>query len=393
MIVGIDASRAFQKNRTGIEEYSYQVIKNLKDKLTGHQVVLYIKKNQKSKIKSQNDNSKLKSEELEIPKNWKVKIIKFPYLWTQIGLSLELLFHPADVLFIPAHVVPAIHPKNTIVTIHGLEYEFFPQGYSFWARLYMRWSIKLSCRWAKTVIAVSNNTKKDLMRLYKVPEGKIEVIYEGVNENFEFRISNFETNSNFQNSNLKIDSKFKIQNSKFILFIGRLEKRKNIEGIIEAYKILKEKYNVSHSLVLAGKPGYSYEIIKLKIENLFKISNFKFQIIELGYVDEKDKPELIKNADVFLFPTFYEGFGLPILEAQNMGVPVVTSNISSLPEVGGKSVLYADPYKPESIADAAFRLISDKSLKDDIIEKGHENVKKFSWKKCAEEIARILREK
>ena len=183
MLIGIDGSRAFEKQRTGIEEYSYQVIKHLMNQLSGHQVILYLDKNQKSKIKNQNDKSKIKIKDLELPSNWTAKVINWPRLWTQVGLSLEMLFHPIDVLFIPAHVVPLIHPKNTIVTIHGLEFEMFPEGYSFWARLYMRWSIKLSCRWAKTVVAVSENTKKDLMRLYGVPENKIRVVYEGVSSN------------------------------------------------------------------------------------------------------------------------------------------------------------------------------------------------------------------
>jgi glycosyltransferase involved in cell wall biosynthesis len=356
MKIGIDGSRAFVEQKTGIEEYSYQVIKHLMNKLDKHQVIFYLRKNQKI--------------DFILPKNWEVKVIKYRYLWTQVGLSLELLKNKINVLFIPAHVVPIIHPRDTIVTIHGLEYEFFPEGYSFWARLYMRWSIKMSCRWAKKIIAVSENTKKDLMELYKVKENKISVVYEGVSENLKFEISNFNE---------------KILNFKpYLLFIGRLEKRKNVEGIVEAYKILKEKYKIPHSLVLAGAPGYGYEIIKLKIKNS------KLKIFELGYVSEGEKRELIKSADVFIFPTFYEGFGLPILEAQRLGVPVVTSNISSLSEVGGESVFYVDPHEPEIIADAIFKLISDQKLKDDIIKKGCENVKKFSWEKCTDEIAQLL---
>ena len=386
MFIGVDASRAFIKKRTGIEEYSYQVIKHLRNKLAGHQVVLYIKKSQKSKVKSQSYNSKIKSGEnnnqdiLIIPDNWMIKIIRFPYLWTQIGLSLELLFCPVNVLFIPAHVVPIIHPCKTYVTIHGLEYEFCPEAYSFWERLYMCWSIKLSCRWAKKIIAVSENTKRDLVRLYKVPENKVEVVYEGVSENLKFEILNLKSILNEKILNYK----------PYLLFIGRLEKRKNIGGIIEAYKILKEKYQIPHKLILAGKPGFGYKNLKFKIENSFQISNFKFKIIELGYVDNDLKQHLLANADIFLFPTFYEGFGLPILEAQSLGVPVVTSNISSLPEVGGESVLYADPYNPETIADATFKLISNQNLKDDIIKKGYENVKRFSWEKCANEIVKLL---
>jgi glycosyltransferase involved in cell wall biosynthesis len=369
MRIGIDASRAFSRQRTGIEEYSYRIVEHLRNKLGNNPVVLYIRKNQKV--------------DLTLPENWKIKIIKFPYLWTQLGLSLELLFHPVDVLFIPAHVVPCIHPKNTFVTIHGLEYEFFPEGYSWWAKLYMRWSIKFSCRWTKKIIAVSKNTKKDLMELYKVPENKVEVIYEGVS----LVIASKAKQSRSDDNEIATVATLPRNDKKpYLLFIGRLEKRKNIEGIILTFEILKEKYKIPHKLVLAGKYGYGEDDIKDKIDN-FK---YKDEIIMPGFVRDEDKGELIKNADVFLFPTFYEGFGLPILEAQNLGVPVVTSNISSLSEVGGKSVFYADPQETEIIADTVFKLLNDYSLKDDIIRKGYENVKRFSWEKCADEIAKLL---
>ena len=175
MKIGIDASRAFIRRRTGIEEYSYQIIKHLRDKLDGHQVILYVRKNQKI--------------DFDLPKNWKVKVVKWPRLWTQFGLSLEMFLYPVNILLIPAHTVPIIHPRNTIVAIHGLEYEIVPQAYSFWERIYMRFSIKNSCRWAKKIIAVSKNTKEDLMNLYKVPGEKISVIYEGYEENYKLQIT------------------------------------------------------------------------------------------------------------------------------------------------------------------------------------------------------------
>jgi glycosyltransferase involved in cell wall biosynthesis len=394
MKIGIDASRAFASQKTGIEEYSYQVIKHLRHELQNDEVFLYIRKNQKI--------------DFNFPKNWKIKVIKFPYLWTQIGLSLEMLFHPVNVLFIPAHVVPLIHPKNTIVTIHGLEFEVMPEGYSFWARLYMRWSIKMSCRWAKKIIAVSENTRKDLVGLYGVDQEKIEVIYEGVNFSpfgkggmkggFEEKI---ESNKSLSNSPF---AKGREQERPYLLFIGRLEKRKNIEGIIEAYKILKEKYKIPHSLVLAGGPGHGYKNLRLKIsakggsassgKNSFQISNFKLKIIELGYIDESLKWQLLSNADVFLFPTFYEGFGLPVLEAQSVGVPVVASNNSSIPEIvrTGRdlSVQLVNPHNSSEIAEAAYSLISNPELKNDIIKKGYENIKRFSWKDCSFRVSKIL---
>lgn len=366
MRVGIDASRAFQKQRTGIEEYSYQVIKHLAEHLEDCQVVLYITKYEISEIRKAD----------WIPKDWEIKIIKWPYLWTQAGLSLELFFHPVDVLFVPSHVIPLYHPKRTVVTVHGLEYEIMPQAYSFWERLYMRLSIKRSCRRSSRIIAVSKNTKRDLVELYKVPEGKVGVVYEGVGGNFKFPMTNDKSSPNDEVQKYK----------PYLLFIGRLEKRKNVEGIIEAYKILKERYDIPHALVLVGSPGYGYESIKYKVES----SKYKAEIVTPGFVSEEEKYDLLKKADVFLFPTFYEGFGLPVLEAQNAGTPVVTSNVSSLPEVGGKAAAYCDPNEPFSIAEAVRSIIEDKNYRDSLIEKGRENVERFSWEKCAKKIAEIL---
>ena len=171
-----------------------------------------------------------------------------------------------------------------------------------------------------------------------------------------------------------------------MLFIGRLEARKNITGIIRAFEILKERHSVPHKLVLAGKWGYGEKMICEELTN----GKYRQDILCLGYISEEEKGELLRSADIFLFPTFYEGFGLPVLEAQALGVPVVTSNVSSLPEVGADSVAYCDPTEPVSIADAAYSLISDPERKEDMIKKGLENVKRFSWDKCATEIVAVL---
>lgn len=355
MIIGIDGSRAFVKQRTGIEEYSYRVIGGLKDRLNNHQVVLYLKKDQQV--------------DFTLPNNWKIKIIRFSRLWTQLGLSLELWRNPVSSLFISAHTIPFIHPKNTIVVIHGLEYEITPEAYSFWDRLYMRISIKKSCYWAKTIVAVSKNTKKDLIELYKISENKIRVIYEGVSSVQELG-----------------DSGRYEKYRPYLLFVGRLEKRKNIEGIISAFEILKEKYKIPHKLILAGSTGFGYLDIKLRLEN----SKYKNEIIETGFISEKEKNALMQKAEIFLFPSFYEGFGLPILEAQKLGIPVVTSNISSMPEIGGDSVAYCDPNEVMSLVFAIQEIIKDNNFKDAIIRKGYKNVDKFSWEKCVREIAKII---
>jgi glycosyltransferase involved in cell wall biosynthesis len=364
-ITGIDGSRAFLEKRTGIEEYSFQTIKHLAKELKDVEVRLYLRNGQKAGF--------------VLPENWKVKNIWWPLLWTQMGLSLEMLFHSVDVLFIPAHVVSIIHPRKTVVVVHGLEFEFLPKAYSFWARMYMRWSIRSSCRWAEKIIAVSENTKKDLMKLYKVPEEKIEVVYEGYEKT---------TSSQLAEPPL-LEKEGKGVVGKNILFIGRLEERKNIVVIIKTFEILKEKYNIPHKLILAGKPGYGYEKIKNKIQE----SKFRKEILEKGYVSEEEKWELMKKAEVFLFPTFYEGFGLPILEAQAEGVPVVASSNSSIPEVAGDSAILVNPKKPEEIAEAVWKIINNGNLRQELIDKGLKNVQRFSWEKCGEEIAEVLLKK
>ncbi|MBP9752159.1 MAG: glycosyltransferase family 4 protein [Candidatus Moranbacteria bacterium] len=391
MLVGIDASRAFLHRRTGIEEYSYQVIRHLRDAIPkGDFVILYVRKkiSLSAVIPSLSRNLALMSGrsfdfaqddkrrkfsffesprmDFELPKNWEVKGLWAPRFWTQIRLSLEMLFHSPDVLFVPAHTVPVIHPKKTVVTVHGLEYEMFPKAYSFWERLYMRLSIRFSVRVADRIVAVSENTKRDLTRLYGVPEERIAVIYEGVS----LEIPN---------------SKFQGNQKPYLLFIGRLEERKNIVRIIEAFGILKEKYHIPHELVLAGKPGHGYENIRRKIQGA------RYKIRETGYVSEGEKRELLKNADVFLFPTLYEGFGLPVLEAQAAGVPVVASKTSSLPEVGGEGALYADPLSPEDIAEQTWKFLSEKDVRDGIMGAGLENVRRFDWRKCSEKITGLLR--
>src|SRR6185369_10493089 len=247
MTIGIDASRAFLKRRTGIEEYAYQTIKHLRDVVPSSlRVILYVRR----KIIWKNNALSFEYPQIDfsLPENWEVRGIWAPRFWTQIGLSLEMFRKAPDALFVPAHTVPLIHPKKTIVTIHGLEYEFCKEAYSFWERAYMHHSIRFSCKAAEKIICVSQNTKKDVMAVYSVPEEKITVIYEGYENNHQSPIINHQS-----------------PDTPYLLFIGRLEERKNIVRIIEAFEILKEKYAIPHQLVIVGKPGYGYDRIQEKV--------------------------------------------------------------------------------------------------------------------------------
>ena len=360
MKIGIDGSRAFLRQRTGVEEYSYQVINKLRERLKGHRVILYLRSRQ--------------TVDFPLPANWQIKKIHCPRLWTQVGLSLELFLHPVDVLFVPAHTVPFFHPQKTVVTVHGLEYEVMPEAYSSFERFYMRLSIKNSCRWAKKIISVSKNTKRDLMDLYEVPEEKISLVYEG----YEDKAKDVNLTEGGESENLQ----------PYFLFIGRLEKRKNILGIVEAFDLFKKQTGSAHRLILGGKFGYGGAEIKERIEK----SNYKKDILMMGFVADAWKWQLFSHAQVFLFPTLYEGFGLPVLEAQSQGVPVITSNKSSLPEVANGSAFLVDPLEPKMIAQALVAITQDEKMAKDLIKKGYENIKRFSWKNCADLIAKALTE-
>jgi len=365
MNIGINSIAAFKNPRTGVEEYVYQLISQLvKIKETQkHNFVLY----------SSNNNF-----DFCLPSNFEIKNLKWSLpMWTQIRLSAEMIKKKPEVFFIPVHILPLIHPKNSVVTIHGLEYEYYPKMYPLKHLKYLRWSTKYALKNARKIIAVSENTKKDLINLYNADPDKIKVIYHGV--------ANQNLNLNNSDSQISISEPF-------ILYIGRIELKKNIIGILEAYKILKKKYQVPHKLVLVGPPGFGYNTLKFKIENLLKIKNLKLEIIETGYVSNRDKMILLKKAEMFVLPSFYEGFGMPILEAQMASCPVITSNISSMPEVSGNGSILIDPNNIEHLSEAMYKVINDKEFKKRLIKEGLKNVKKFSWEKCAQETFKVLLE-
>ncbi len=357
MKIGIDASRALIKQRTGIEEYAYQTIKNLREPLEDHEVFLYIKEKDKKKF------------DFDLPTKWKIRVVPFNYFWTQLGLSWEMLMHPVEILFIPAHTVPFVHPRKTIVTVHGLEYEHCPEGYSVYSRLFHHFFVTRSCIWAKKIIAVSQNTKNDLIEMYKVSNKKIQVVYNG------FKIEDKEV----ENISVK-------KYGKYILYIGRLEERKNLKNIIAAFEILKKKFNYKGNLLLAGNAGYGYEEISKKIDK----SDFKKNIKLLGFISDAEKQVFLTYADLFMFPSLCEGFGIPILEAQSVGTPVITSNFGPMDEIAGNNEILAIPTQSKHIADVAKRILFDEEMYERVTKKGFENVKRFSWEKCGNEIAKVL---
>jgi len=355
MIIGIHAAAAFKKERTGVEEYAFRLIRYFAMLEEGkkHRFLLYTPSS---------------SEESDLPRNFEIKTLRFPVFWTQVRLALEMALNKPGALFIPAHVLPLIHPKNSVVTIHDLAFEYFPEMYPLFHRRYLRWTTKYAISKAKKIIVPSLNTKKDLIEFYGARKEKIKVIYHG--------IAPFTAVQNEKSPLVQ----------KYILYIGRIERKKNVEGLINAFEIIKEKYQIPHKLVLAGGPGYLFEEVKKKID----ASPSKQDIILTGHLQENQKNVFLKFADLFVFPSFYEGFGFPILEAQAAEVPVIASNVSSLPEVAGEGALFFDPADFEQMAEVIYSAASRTELRESLIKKGSENLRRFSWKKCAEETLRTL---
>ena len=369
MRIRINAKAAVQENRTGVEEYAYQVIKHLTllPEAKAHQFFLLVPKNRYKKF------------DFPLPENFIIKELywPFPFFWSQIRLTWEMLINPRDVFFVHVHVLPFFCPKNSVATIHGLEYEHFPQHYPRWGYYYLRWNTKNVLRRARNIIAVSESTKQDLIKLYQGQADKISVVLHGWDVGKE---KGPETQNPSQCSPKKSTLPQHIKKP-YLLYIGRIETKKNIQGMLEAFTILKEKFHVPHKLVLAGGKGYGYKILHSQLAN-FKN---KADVILTGYFPQADKQPLLSNAEVFMFPSFYEGFGIPILEAQASNLPVVTSFVSSLPEVAGEGALFIDPNNPTQIAEAVYKIISDQAVRDSLIALGQENIKKFSWEKCARE--------
>jgi len=362
MLIGINAAAALKQPRTGVEEYTYQLIRHLAmlKESKEHRFLLYVP----------SSATFFRNQSRPLNFIFKELLWRGP-MWTQLRLALEMSINQPEVLFIPVHVLPFVHPKNSVVTLHGVEYEYYPQMYPRQHLRYLRWSTRYALKKARKIIAVSENTRKDLLKWYHAQPEKIAVVHHGFS---------------FEKASLPSPENNSFEKRPYILFVGRLEAKKNILGLLKAFDLLKKKYKVPHKLILGGPRGYGYEKI------ITPWRSRRNDIIEKGYLTEKEKWLLLQKADVFVLPSFYEGFGLPILEAQAAGCPVVTSNVSSLPEIAGQGALLVDPKDIEQIAEAMYKIINEEQCRKNLIKEGYQNLKRFSWQRCAQETLKILTE-
>lgn len=380
MLIGIDASRANETQKTGVGNYAYFLIEQMK-RLEINELVKFVLYAREP----------LRGELAKLPENWTVKVLEwwspFGYaqgkmrLWTQVRLSWEMLWHAPDVLFVPAHVFPIIHPKKTVMTIHDIVALKFPKSYNWFERWYSVWSAKYAVKKLWRIIVPSNAVKQDLIENCRMQnaECRINVIPHGFDKKYEMRDKGDKEISR----DSEILGKYNITKP-YILSVGRLEEKKNTVRIIGAFeKIRLQLTTYNLQIILIGNPGYGYEKVQEAINN----SQFKSDIITPGWVSEDDLPALMRKAEIFVFPSLAEGFGLPVLEAMASGVPVVASE--SLKEIGGEACVYVNPIDEEEIAEAILKL-QDTEYKMKNVERGLERVKEFSWDKCARETLEII---
>ena len=365
MLIGIDASRALRAQRTGTERYALEIIRHLLalPAAAAHTWRLYV-------------DHPLPADLFAGPlapapvAQFESCLLPAQRLWTHRALATEVLQRPPDLLFIPAHVLPLRLPAQfppSVVTIHDLGYHYFPCAHTRFQRLYLPLSTRWSAWAATQLIAVSGSTAQDLQRLYHVPPGRIAVIHEAWTPGKQ---------------PLSTPAPVLAQlPPHYALYVGSLQPRKNLVRVLHAYGKLVSIAASIPALVIAGAAGWGGEDLHALATRL-GLAN---RVHLLGYVAEEQLPALYCGAHFFCFPSLFEGFGLPVLEAQYYGVPVMTANNSSLPEIAGEGALLVDPTDVDAIADAMLRLSQDEALRQRLIAAGHENVKRFSWAKAASE--------
>lgn len=365
-ILGIDASRANREQKTGVEWYAYFLIQELKKIVPADwEVRVYC-------------DEPLKGDLAVLPQNWKEKVLRWPpkRLWTQVRMSWEMITHTPDILFVPAHVQPYIHPKKTVLTVHDVAAKATPGAYNRFEKWYSLWTAEEALQKLPAVIVPTQAVKNDLVTLFpKVPSEHIHVVHHGINPLF--------LSETGPSANSEILPTYAIQKP-FVIAVGRIEHKKNTAGLVKAFARAVE-LGYKGSLILVGKPGFGYH----EVEQLIKKSAVKNYITSIPWLSNIDLVQIMRQADALAFPSLAEGFGLPVLEAMALGVPVIASDIPVLREVGGAAAKYVPVGDIEQLAKAIVE-VSQPVNQARYRLLGRERAQGFSWTQSAHTTWEIL---
>lgn len=419
MVIGIDASRANNERRSGTEWYSFYLIHELAKLDSENQYVLYTDKPlardllNLTDIEAALEADSGQDQTIKSPyDNFKVKVLKWPfkYLWTQGRLSLEMLINPPDVLFVPAHTLPIIHPVNSVVTIHDVAFErdrtiyqkrdigadqpWFRRILNVLALLftlgrygantidYLAWSTIYGLKHAKKIITVSEFSRQEIKDIYgpvlpaKIFD-KIAVVHNGFDNNlFCAAIDSSRAEA--------VLNKYGILKP-YIFYLGRIERKKNIPNLIEAFGLLQAR-DKEINLVLTGASSYGSD----EVDYMVSEYGLDRKVVRTGWVEELDLPYIFSQSTAFVFPSLHEGFGIPLLEAMSCGIPVATSTAPAIMEVCGQAAAYFDPRNIHDMADVIYSVISDEGARNGLIERGLLQANKFSWMISAKNTLKII---
>ncbi|MBI5411677.1 glycosyltransferase family 4 protein [Candidatus Peregrinibacteria bacterium] len=357
-MIYIDASRyGNTEQRTGVERYSHELIDELV-RTHAQEIVLIAPK----KID-------LPVSQITIP---------FPRLWTHVRLSWEALMNKTiDNLFVPSHVLPLISPKKSVITIHDVAFCRFPESYGFWSRLYLKWSTQFAVSHATTLIVPSQATQEDLIAFFKAAPEKIRVIPHGHTP---------QKKGIDPAASERLLKQHSLNRKKYFFTIGRIETKKNLLVLIEVFKRFVADHQ-DYKLVLAGKDGVGHEAIHAA-------AKAAPNIIFLDYVEERTKSALFAAAAAFVFPSLYEGFGFPLLEAMEYGLPIIASDIPSSREAAEGAAVFFVPTDADALEKQLKKIITESEDHDFHLhptpQKQKGILQRYSWQRCAEETWKVL---
>ena len=348
MKIGLDI-RSTLKKRTGIGQYTLNLINHLAKIDQQNEYFLYSKR-------------KLFDRKRRLPKlpgrNFRHKLDYFAKGPARIMSDMDI-FHASS--------FDLIKPKDSklVLTIHDVITKTYPQGHTKETIENVDRQLKNILKQVDAIVVDSRSTKDDLLKWYDVDEAIVEVVYPGVNDWFYPETC---------------------EDGKYLLFVGTIEPRKNISGLVKAFEKLKKEQKIEHKLIIVGMKGWMYN----EILDQIAASEFSGDIILKDYISNENLRSWYNQATAFIFPSFYEGFGFPIVEAFACGVPVVTSNTSSCGEIAGDAAILIDPCNPDEIAEAILNIINEKNTAEELRSKGLKKARLFSWDKCAGQVLNIF---
>lgn len=377
MLIGIDGNEANVKERVGVNVWAFELLKQFKRKKEEGR-----RKREDEKLMFQIYLSQSPLKDLpEESEGWKYRVIGPSKFWTRWGLPLDLYFHKPrpDVFLSLSHYAPKWSPVPRVVCIMDLSFLQYPEAFKPAVLWQLKNWTKESVKNADHIVTISEFNKKEIIRNYGIDEDKITVVYPGISDMFK--------------GPALLRQQGRALSNKYLLFVGTRQPKKNLDRLIQAFEIVRKKFP-RIQLLIAGKTWSQFADLKFAKHVSWREVSQTSQVKYLGYVAEKDLPDLYAGAEALVLPSLYEGFGIPAVEAMSIGIPVLASNVASLPEVVADAGILFDPMDVKDMADKIELVLSlDEKRKRELIKKGMIRARRFSWDIAVGKIIKVLYER